>query len=165
MCCDKKKCKKACVVISYYFDISKAQVAEPVLDKYAVLGGNTTYTLFGSGNIYSENTYSNIIGGVEFTNKTIQNANPTSPMEPRVVADVSGYLLDGVSSVSFKYYFTSKNGLPAPGLYNTIAYSSTGIYYNKKCYISFKVLDDGVSYELDIVACDNKKTCKEKLSL
>jgi hypothetical protein len=161
-CCDKKKCQKACSKIIYYFNIAKASRANAVPDTYENPNGLSSYTQFGTGKFYSDKNYSNNTGRVEFTNTTIKEEGVTNA---EVVADVTGYLKDRVSSVSFKYFFTSPSGVTPPGKYESIAYSSTGIFYNKKCYVTLTVLEDNVSYLLELVYCDNKKTCKEILYL
>ncbi len=46
-----------------------------------------------------------------------------------------------------------------PGEYNTIAYSSTGIYYDKKCYVSVTVPPTGTIVILTLKVCDNNKSC------
>ena len=146
MTCDKKKCKKSCYEVIYYSDISQNQLSNPVPDVYPTLGGNSSFSVFSNIYVYSNPELTNKVGILETNTKVIYNNNINPPLLPKSVSDGTGIFLDGVTSLSLKFYF-NLSGLesikPFPGEYKTNAYSSTGIFYKKKIYCTLIIPEEG----------------------
>lgn len=158
--CKDKKCKKNCKTITYYFDISTSIRASPVVDVYATVGSDQSYSLFSHNSIFSDIQLSNKIATIESNSKILQNNTIHPPLLPQVVSDQTAFLNDGVSSISFKYFYNSNSLVPiaVPGVYKSICYNSTGIYFDKTCYVTITVPEVGSVYKIDLKIC-NRKSC------
>ena len=158
--CKEKKCKKNCQSFTYYFDSATTVRANPVPDVYTALGGNQSYSLFSYNSIYTDSQLTNKLATIESNSKVIQNNLINPPLLPQVVSDQTAFLNDGVSSISFKYFYTSNSPLPVPvpGVYKAVAYNSTGVYLDKNCYINITVPSSGSVYTIELKVC-NRKSC------
>jgi hypothetical protein len=150
----KKKCKKCKTIIGYY-DISNTAVSEPIQDVYVAHLIDQSGSVFTHADIYSDPLLALKIGTVETTNKILTN---TSTLEFKVVSNINMFLSDGVTSMAYQIYYSTKNVLPFPptGTYNNIAYSTTGILYNKICYVKLIIPDTGTIWNVEIKVCDIK---------
>lgn len=143
---DKKSCKKSCYEVIYYSDITQNQLSDPVPDVYQTIGGNSSFSIFGSVNVYSDPELTNRVAILETNTKYLYNYTTNPPLTPKSVVDATGIFLDGETSLSLKFYF-NLTGLestrPLPGQYKTVAYSSTGMFYKKKVYCTLIIPEVG----------------------
>ena len=156
--CKEKKCKKNCQTITVYYDRATVSIAAPVQDVYGVVAADQSYSVFIHSPIYSDSALTAKYGTAESNNKVLQNST-TNPVElPQVVSDVTVFLYDGKTSISFKYFYIASSLLPnpPPGSYKSVCYSSTGVYFDKTCYVTLNVPSTGSLWTIELKSCDRK---------
>ena len=161
MGCDKKdkcKCKKNCKTVMYYYDTAKLVRADPVFDTYAGVGGDQSYSVFLYGTLYQDLALTIPAGTLELNNKVLQNTNTNPVQLPKVVLTTTAFFKDGVTSVSSQIYYSATDLLltAPPGIYKTVAYSTTGLYYDKDFYITITIPSVGGIVSLQGKSCDRK---------
>jgi hypothetical protein len=158
MGCDKK-CKKNCKRFTYYYDAASLIAAAPVPDVYSGVGGDQSYSVFVHGQVFSDSKLTSLIGTIEINNKVLQNTSVNPPKLPRIVSTATLFLLDGVSSINISLFYISKTLIPtvSPGTFKTIAYGTTGIYYDKTCYVTDTAPSTGSIITLTLKVYDNTK--------
>ena len=158
--CKEKKCKKKCKSIVVYYDRAAVSIASPVPDVYDVAGSDQSYSDFTHSSIYSDSALTLKYGTVESTNKILQNSTTNPAQLPQVVSNATAFLPDGETSISFQYFYIATSFLPnpPPGTYKSVCYSSTGLYFDKTCYVSLTVPTTGSVWTIELKACD-RKTC------
>lgn len=154
--CKDKKCKKNCTILTYYYDAANQSVSKPVPDVYPAVGGAQTFSVFVHGNIYYDKTFILKFGTVEVTSKVLQNSTLNPPLIPQVVSNVTVFLPDGKTSLSFQYFYANNLPTTPPGIYKSICYSSTGLYYGKTCYVTGTVPQEGSVWTFELKVCDRK---------
>ena len=164
--CRDKKCKRNCVEFNFEYDQTTVTFAAPVIDKYPnnPTGSPVTLSIFGYTKFTSVPIPSEE-GLLQFTDSVfIKNDVPGGPAQ--VTINGTGTLSDGVTTISFILSFISQNGdflLPA-GVYKTTAYSSTGKFNDKNCYITIRVPEAGSfdkNVKINLKVCD-RKSCANK---
>jgi hypothetical protein len=180
--CKDKKCKKTCTILTYYYDKANQYVSTPVQDTYTKTGGGNSFSVFAHGNLYYDETLISKVGTVEITTKVLQTATTQSPvvppieppieppLEPRlgltlrnvpptslqVVSNVTVLLPDGKTSLSFQYIYINSLPVTPPGIYKSICYSTTGLYYDKTCSVTLTVPQEGSVFTFEIKIYDRK---------
>ena len=168
--CHEKKCKKNCVEYNYAYDQGSVEYALPVIDKYPpspviIVGKPITLSVFGYVN-FTDAESPNGGGLIQFTDRVFIESGVLGN-SAKVEVNATGTLLDGVTTISFIFGFnvsaTGGNIVLPPGVYKTMAYSSTGKLCDKNCYITIIVPEsaNGSNIAINLKACD-RKSCSNK---
>ena len=135
--CHEKKCKKKCVEYVYYFNRENPITYKPVFNEPTSLGAPISFSRYDINDVYENRDFSGKkIGFFESNVNVLITDNGKSNQTVYSLANITGVFLDGLSSIRFTLTFSSPDGRIPNGTYKTTAYSTNGIYLNKKCFLT-----------------------------
>lgn len=151
-----KKCKKNCTLLTLYYDKNTRVVSQPISDTYTQTNVGQSASVFSHSDVYGDGALTSKIGIVENNIKILQNATAQPPLIPQVITNNNILFSDGLTSLSYQLFYANNTPAQLPGVYKTICYSSTGLYYDKTCYVTVTIPQVGNLVTIEIKVCDRK---------
>ena len=144
---------------NFYYDKTQLVRSLPMVDKYAEVNGDQSFSFFSYVDVFNECDMK--VGILQTDNHALYNNTVHPPKKPLLVSKVNGLLFTEdqllASGLNVVFNFvTDEKFISLPGIYRTVSYSNTGkLFYNKKVTVKLTIPEHGNIVNIVLKVYDN----------